>query len=322
MDENEAETFSTADLAAQFGQILISDDDQTRIEVDEDDEFPSTNFESNFKCPPLPFPSESVYNAIFGETQLIGATRTNDLHQMAVILRYSKNIDKSDNYGNTALHYAAINGFMDGVNLLIKNRCNLNVQNIIGLSPLMEAIFNHHTDVANRLLEAGASPYILSSSFESAITHAASMNCSELLYRMLYVQSNTVAQKQALEYALVSAAKTRNVVLADALLNRGAEINLSIPIQMPLLSISAGIGDDILVTKWINAGANVEGRDHLGLTPLMHAAISGHLNICQILISRGANVSAQCEGKTAKDVALENGQVAVAQYLQMEMLKN
>lgn len=104
---------------------------------------------------------------------------------------------------------------------------------------------------------------------------------------MLYVQSDTVARKQALEYALVSAAKTRNVVLADALLNRGAEIHLSIPIQMPLLSISAGIGDDILVTKWINAGANVEGRDHLGLTPLMHAAISGHLNTCQILISRG-----------------------------------
>lgn len=68
MDDNEAENFSAADLAAQFERILILDDDQTRIEVDEDDGFPSTNFESNFNYPSLPFSSVSVYviiNTIF-----------------------------------------------------------------------------------------------------------------------------------------------------------------------------------------------------------------------------------------------------------------
>lgn len=321
MDEDADENFAIADLERRFGRNLALSDIQNKAEGGIDDEISDDYSETSLGgASTLSLPSESIYNVEFGGTALIAATRANDIHQMATILRYPGHIDQADNYGNTALHYAAISGFMDGVNLLIKYRCGLNPQNIIGLSPLMEAIFNRHIDVAKRLLEAGASPFILSSSLESAITHAASMNYLELLYYMINVQTEPAMRKQVFDHALVYAAKNRNVVLADALLSKGAEVNLTIPHHVPLLIISVGLGDDILVTRWIHAGANVEGRDFLGLTPLMHAAISGHLNTCQLLISYGANSKAVFEGKTARDMALERGYKAVAQYLQSDML--
>nr|CDS32632.1 ankyrin repeat and KH domain containing protein [Hymenolepis microstoma] len=306
-----------AELGSHFDQSLVLTDVQTGAEVGMDDEVSDTNSETTLETTSVSFSPEPIYNTVFGATPLIIATRTNNLRQMARLLRCPGNIDQADNYGNTALHYAAIGGFMDGVNLLINFRCNLNAQSMIGISPLMEAIFNRHIDVAKRLVEAGASPYILSASLESALTHAASMNYYELFYYMMNAPSEPGPRKRALDYALVHAAKNKNVVFADALLSRGAEIHLSVPFQVPLLNISAGLGDDILAMKWIHAGANVESRDFIGLTPLMHAAISGHLSTCQLLLSHGANPSAEYEGNTAGEMAFQRGHKAIALYLQL-----
>lgn len=113
--------------------------------------------------------------AEFVETPLTEATQRKNVLLMAECLSNDPStIDRRNFIGFTALHYAAKDGFMEGINLLLENHCILDQQNFLGWTPLMVAIHSKHIDVANRLLDAGASPYLLSPEFESAITLAAS----------------------------------------------------------------------------------------------------------------------------------------------------
>ena len=62
---------------------------------------------------------------------------------------------------------------------------------------------------------------------------------------------------------------------------------------------------------------NVNVQDDKGLTPLMCASANGHLDIVEYLIrERGANLNIKNnEGKTALDLAKENRQEKVAEFL-------
>ncbi|VDL11685.1 unnamed protein product [Hymenolepis diminuta] len=256
--------------------------------------------------------------AEFEETPLTEATQRKNVLLMAECLSNDPStIDRRNFIGFTALHYAAKDGFMEGINLLLENHCILDQQNFLGWTPLMVAINSKHFDVANRLLDAGASPYLLSPEFESAITLAASQSEYQLLNRLIYTPSVCKdLRDQILSFALIHAAEKENITLAKAIIESDADLYFCLPNQMPPLNISAGNGFDILVQRLIAAGAPLDSRDKWNLTPLMQAASFGHLFTCSILCRNGADVNAVCEGKTAKDMASEMGHREVAKYLQ------
>jgi ankyrin repeat protein len=57
-------------------------------------------------------------------------------------------------------------------------------------------------------------------------------------------------------------------------------------------------------------------RDDAGRTPLIHAAINGHLGCAKVLLDGGADPSARDEtGATAKDWAERSGRDSVADLL-------
>lgn len=110
------------------------------------------------------------------DTPLISATKMHDLLEMKECLkRDSDAINEQDNRGFTALHHAAKDGFMEGLKLLLEHHCKVDVLNVLGLTPLMIAIISAEFELANQLLDAGASPYHLTLENESPITIAAKM---------------------------------------------------------------------------------------------------------------------------------------------------
>ncbi len=49
------------------------------------------------------------------------------------------------------------------------------------------------------------------------------------------------------------------------------------------------------VKAFLNNGENVDVKDKHGMTPLYYAAVNGHKNVCEYLISQGADVDAGSE---------------------------
>lgn len=103
------------------------------------------------------------------------------------------------------------------------------------------------------------------------------------------------------------------------LLERGADPHVVSENAMrntPLHAALAGpLGMDG-VRRLLDAGADVNARQHGGYTPLHSAAGRGALDLIQLLLERGADPEASAEdGKRPVDFARERGHPAAAAYL-------
>ncbi len=83
-------------------------------------------------------------------------------------------------------------------------------------------------------------------------------------------------------------------------------------------------GDYEAVHELVNQGADVNGRDAVGDTPLLSAAWVGAANIVRLLIERGADIKAVgMQGKTALQLAeeMEHDERAVGHHEAARILK-
>jgi hypothetical protein len=69
------------------------------------------------------------------------------------------------------------------------------------------------------------------------------------------------------------------------------------------------------VAYLVRAGANVNVQANYGHTPLYLAALNGHLLVVKYLVNHGADIHLSRQGKTPMRIAIDTGEVAVADYL-------
>ena len=67
--------------------------------------------------------------------------------------------------------------------------------------------------------------------------------------------------------------------------------------------------------RMIKAGADVNAKNNLGGTPLHEAAASGHKEIVEVLITKGANVNVNIGGWTSLHLAVDEGHTEIAELL-------
>ncbi len=86
--------------------------------------------------------------------------------------------------------------------------------------------------------------------------------------------------------------------------------------NQPLHAAAAGKAPLELLTLLLDAGADVNARQHGGFTPILETAQNGNLAATQLLLARGADAQARADdGQTALSFALEGGHDAVASLL-------
>ena len=78
-------------------------------------------------------------------------------------------VDIQDEDGNTAMIYAAINGHIDIVELLISKGGKLDIQNDHGSTAMIVAAGNGHIDIVELLISKGGNPSIRNNSGTSAM---------------------------------------------------------------------------------------------------------------------------------------------------------
>jgi len=138
---------------------------------------------------------------------------------------------------------------------------------------------------------------------------------------------------------LMLAASRGNMKITEYLIGQGADLNLRNDIGQTALLIAAAGGHKSVIEQLVVAGADVkavddskrnaiawaasrgdfpevisalgvlgadyDGRDVQGLTPLMRAALLGHAESVAILLTLGADENVKVQGKSAYDMASE-----------------
>lgn len=122
---------------------------------------------------------------------------------------------------------------------------------------------------------------------------------------VLHLAASTCAGKE-LETGTILA-------LVEVLLSHGARVNEPTPSELSALMIAAQQCPAPVVRRLIRAGANMQFRTSLGITPLSMAFLVGNLDAAEALIEAGARLSPEAAGKIlegkkddARAVALVN----------------
>lgn len=160
--------------------------------------------------------------------------------------------------GMTALLYAAREGHMDTVRVLVEDGANLNIVSADKFSPLVEAITNAHFDLAMYLLDRGADPNLAT---VSGLTALYAVIDSQWAPHAWFPQPATDQEK------------TTHLQLMKALLDKGANAN-------------AAISERIWFRSYTNDYTWV---DTAGATPFWRAAQSSDTPAMHLLMEHGAD---------------------------------
>ena len=94
------------------------------------------------------------------------------------------------------------------------------------------------------------------------------------------------------------------------------------PLVYETLQEAAKQGSLADVKQHLQRGADVDGKDQSGYTPLMAAAINGNLDGVKVLVDQGADVNARAEdGNTALELAKVNRHPDVVEFLKQHGAK-
>ncbi|MES2986655.1 MAG: ankyrin repeat domain-containing protein [Pseudomonadota bacterium] len=88
----------------------------------------------------------------------IAAARSDSLYLRVILQQDDANPNLQDRRGNTALILAAGRAWMQGVEILLRYKANVNLANASGETALIRAVQVHDLEVATALLNAGADP--------------------------------------------------------------------------------------------------------------------------------------------------------------------
>ncbi len=236
---------------------------------------------------------------------------------ITALLDAGADVDASEDRGWTALHFAAQNGLVDAVKLLISRGAKI-IRSKNEMYPIHTAALGGSVEMLKLLLENGDlldRPDVQM----SALRRACDLGNEAFVREVLALSSNKLERG-----AICDACSIDNIEIVKLLLDLGGDINETdqwgyTPLQTALsfgnsqlanmlldmgaawrpenpnvtpsvctlyLACSAGLVD--IVKRLIEMGTDVSSADSAGLYPLMGAAASGNLELVKMLVQHGA----------------------------------
>jgi uncharacterized protein len=193
-------------------------------------------------------------------------------------------------YTPAAFLHSAETGDLTAVKLFLTAGMNPNTADDDGTA-LMHAAYEGRTEVVAALLKAGADVNQEKGS-HTALRSAASGGHIDTLRVLLGKGPNA----EAINGAFVEAVRTRHLDCARLLADKGATVKEVGSFAMAVVA-KDGWGDEEVsdTVKFLLAlGADPNGKDAEGITPLMQAADSGYPATVRLLLDRGADADGKC----------------------------
>jgi ankyrin repeat protein len=172
--------------------------------------------------------------------------------------------------GITALAYAAEEGHVDTMHVLLERGASVDARDVNGVTPLMVATYGGHTDAMRLLIERGADVCAGDSEGATALHRAAFGGNPE-----------PVTDLRLSQHPYSEQGHSKAVHL---LINSGAEVNATDASGWTPLMMAMGAGEMEVVRLLLDAGANVNASDNDGRTAMHWARENGHYEVAELLL--------------------------------------
>ena len=259
------------------------------------------------------------------------AAQAKDAAAVKALLKAGADVNAAQGDGMTALHWAAANGDVPLVQMLLAAGANIRATTRLGgITPLHLASQGGHAQAVAALIAGGAEPNGATSTGATSLMLAARAGSTETVTRLIETGADINAKEKGFgQTALMVAAGLDRADVVKQLLARGADWKLASSIA-DLTSLTSPIeeGQGRPAQAGGPRAADVAGvtrpyryneliGSQGGLTALHFAARQGSLAAARTLVEGGVNVNLPSPGDKATPllVALINGHFDLAAYL-------
>lgn len=227
------------------------------------------------------------------------------------LLELVSDVNATDDFGFTALHYAVATGNMDAITILLEAGADPNSVNFEGETPFSYALGSEDEGIIRLLSEHGASIAYLDHELRNELIgdlFGSPIDAERLDFLSLIrypIDSRDEEGMTLLMHYLMDVSSDAEFV--SRLLEMGANPNArTLKGTTPLMIAAAYCTDAGIIGLLIEAGADVNARNEWLFTPLMASMRNPNEEIPKILINAGADVDAQDEdGETALFFAVD-----------------
>lgn len=195
-----------------------------------------------------------------GWTPLHIATAQDDITILRYLLCHNPNLEICGKQMNkdTPLSFAALNGQVDAIEILLEFGANVHVRNDCGYTPVMVAAYERHAEAVSKLLEGGANP-----------NDEAGFSGSALL--------------------LASGSGRWRLSTLRALIEGGANVKPKHPSGFTPIQNIAKFGLEDEMAYLIEQGCEVDHPQYDGFTPLVIAIRQNKKECVRLLLNAGAD---------------------------------
>jgi ankyrin repeat protein len=262
-----------------------------------------------------------------GDTPLMLASSNDHLGVAKLLIKSGCDVDVRSDRNRTALHMAVWNQRRRIVQLLLDARCDVNVRDRYGDTALMLCARRGYADIMKILLSAGCDANKASYEKETALHYAARHGHTECL-RLLLPHCTAAGTLDAPTVwgltPLMVAAAGGSAECALELLSAGASVT-SLDLSRKSVLHHAVRHDMFPLAEWsLELGADPDGVDSDGQTPVFEAVVACRPRMVQLLIGFGcrvrdvigrATLGGEYRWSSPLEVAINMGQLMIARLL-------
>ena len=243
---------------------------------------------------------QEIYDILYDENNFFDFVKDNRINEVRVILKYfPEYINITDgsvsvNAGMTALMYASENGHTEIAILLVERGADVNAQDWYDTTALMTASRRGYTEIVRMLLDTGVHLEIKDESGDTALTYATSNNHTETA-RILLDNGANVKTLDGINQSVLFNVSSNFPDLYQLLIDRGADVNVqdseegNTALIRELEYYQQGNHNQLqIIIMLLENGADPNIQNFENKTALMYANEKGDQQIIDLLIQHGA----------------------------------
>ena len=219
------------------------------------------------------------------------AAFSNDVDMVQFLLKYTSNVNKVNEFGNTPLHIATMSNSFEVAEVLLAAGSDINQVDNNGFTPLWHATFNGNIKLVKYLLSAGAKVDKPTNKGTTPLLMAVSDKNTALAKVLLEAGADIECTDEYGITPLLTAVSDKNTALAKVLLEAGADIDRANEYGMTPLLSAVSDKNTALAKVLLEAGADIDLANEYDITPLTLAIDNNDVEMARTLLEHGADVN-------------------------------